>query len=76
MSERDLEMGDDVKAAIEELAGHVREIGSEMEIRETALQLAVQLHLKPGNDVAASEILDYAKGFYTFLTADDEDLSA
>jgi lipoate synthase len=73
MNETHLEQTDEVRQAIEEVSQAVGMLTTVQELRETALQLAIQVYLKPGEN-RYTDIISLAEGLYKFLSADDDDL--
>jgi hypothetical protein len=70
LEQPDLAMG--FKDALDEITEAVRELDTEQELRLTALQLAIQVYLKPGEH-RYNDVLSLAEGFYKFLSSDELD---
>jgi hypothetical protein len=61
-----------LRDALDEITEAVRDLDTEQELRLTALQLAIQVYLKPGEN-RYTDVLSLAEGFYRFLSSDELD---
>ena len=72
MNERHLEQPD-VKADIAELTDAVHDLAWQLELRDTALRLAIEAYVAPRSEMTWQDILPMAQGFYLFLSNEDDD---
>jgi len=60
-----------VRIAIEELSEAIGDLTTVQELRRTALEMALQVFLKPSPNGENTDIIELAEAFYKFLAADD-----
>jgi len=60
-----------VRIAIEELSEAIGDLTTVQELRSKALEMALQVFLKPGTNSENTDIIAMAEAFYKFLSADD-----